>query len=627
MRSFALKLLVCLTLRTAYSAKCHVNFSYSTYPSCAQLSDNVALHWKVESGYIVWAIDVDGVWDWVSVGVSEGGMMGGDLAVARYDSASASWRASDCWANGPATPALDAQQDVSLVSAARQSPVSGGNGAASGSTLVALRRPLDSCDPNGQDRPVLNDTRQTVVFAFGRGAFGYHGIANRGQAEVSFMPSAASAAAGNPPLQALEMRMPNFTIPGSSTTYECVNMELPSDAKYHIYRYEPIIDNTPFVHHFVAYACAPGTAPSSAPGVPYSCLKAMECEEFFMLWAPGISGVDAPAEAALAFGKDSIRHLVLQVHYSNYGGTLNQADSSGFRIHYSPTLKKYDMGVLTIGSYDIAVPPDSSSYTTEPNYCPAGCTSQLAAGGGAVTLVESFYHMHELGRSMVTRHVRGNVELPPLGRREYYNFDYQNSVGIPPATRTLLPGDTLITTCTYTGAGRSETTKYGPSSKDEMCFNFLSYYPYNASITRCISIASAGLAACTTEAVIKSIRSAGALAAAIAADQAVPLPPSNWTFSPYQTTCQRSSINDGGGGGAAPPPLPDELLHGSSSPQPTHGSAGMSGGTLAGILVGSIVGGLVVAFLVGFLIIKGIAKRRQTSSDQGDVPIAKPQPV
>ncbi len=44
----------------------------------------------------------------------------------------------------------------------------------------------------------------------------------------------------------------------------------------------------------------------------------------------------------------------------------------------------------------------------------------------------------------------------------------QAPVEMPPETRLLLPGDELITTCTYSGVGRTEVTRAGQSTYDEM---------------------------------------------------------------------------------------------------------------------------------------------------------------
>jgi hypothetical protein len=39
--------------------------------------------------------------------------------------------------------------------------------------------------------------------------------------------------------------------------------------------------------------------------------------------------------------------------------------------------------------------------------------------------------------------------------------------------QVMEPGDTLITTCTYDSSGRTNTTRFGYASSDEMCFNFM----------------------------------------------------------------------------------------------------------------------------------------------------------
>ncbi|GFR39666.1 hypothetical protein Agub_g137 [Astrephomene gubernaculifera] len=544
------------------ASQCFSNFSPTKYPFCVQASPNVSLHWIVQDGSITWALDVDGAWDWVGVGLSEGGMLGADLAIATHDSQAGQWAAKDYWTQGFNAPQLDNQQDVTLVSVERQSYGAGSKG----NTLVAMRRPLESCDQDGMDRAVLYDTRQIVVFAYGSGELGYHGTTNRGQYELVLMPNTSaatgSASSASVELQTLDLHMPNITVPPNETSYMCVNLALPSSSKFHVYRSEPLIRNAPLVHHFVAYACPGNQPPASQLGLPYDCTgENMQCEEFWMGWAPGVGAVDAPAEAALAFGPGSrggdgndLLYVALQIHYNNPEGLQGEVDSSGFRLLYSSVLKPYDMGVLTLGSYDIAVPPGAASWTTPTNICPGACTAQMMAGRTAssskngsstavpasMTLVESFYHMHKLGRRAVTRHVRNGVELPPLGSRQYFDFNYQAPVSLPPGSRQLLPGDVLLTSCTYSGEGRANTIKLGLGSEQEMCFNFLTYYPYNASVTNCIASSKYDVATCTTGEKLFGMQTKSDVEIGMQAGELVPLP-SNVSYRPYNPTCVRSA--------------------------------------------------------------------------------------
>jgi hypothetical protein len=49
------------------------------------------------------------------------------------------------------------------------------------------------------------------------------------------------------------------------------------------------------------------------------------------------------------------------------------------------------------------------------------------------------------------------------------SFNYQGVSQVLPDSRTLMPGDTLSTICTYNTTGRTSYTKWGFSTQDEMC--------------------------------------------------------------------------------------------------------------------------------------------------------------
>ncbi|KAJ3140828.1 hypothetical protein HK101_003465 [Irineochytrium annulatum] len=88
--------------------------------------------------------------------------------------------------------------------------------------------------------------------------------------------------------------------------------------------------------------------------------------------------------------------------------------------------------------------------------------------------------MHLLGLNLTTQHIRGNTELAPITTRKHYDFNFQVAGPIlAPTARTIMPGDTLITTCSYmpTLGVRTNATTFGEDSTDEMCFDFLFYYP------------------------------------------------------------------------------------------------------------------------------------------------------
>ncbi|KAI8852893.1 hypothetical protein BC829DRAFT_384039 [Chytridium lagenaria] len=67
-----------------------------------------------------------------------------------------------------------------------------------------------------------------------------------------------------------------------------------------------------------------------------------------------------------------------------------------------------------------------------------------------------------------------------------------------------MPGDALITTCSYlpTQGLRTNATTFGESTTDEMCHNFIQYYPKFPPVELCVTFDMLGRALCTTKSVI-----------------------------------------------------------------------------------------------------------------------------
>ncbi len=61
--------------------------------------------------------------------------------------------------------------------------------------------------------------------------------------------------------------------------------------------------------------------------------------------------------SGIRFGKTSVKYVQLQVHWTNEGKSDAFYDSSGIKIHYTPNLRKYDEGVLTVGQMLLELPP------------------------------------------------------------------------------------------------------------------------------------------------------------------------------------------------------------------------------------------------------------------------------
>lgn len=82
-----------------------------------------------------------------------------------------------------------------------------------------------------------------------------------------------------------------------------------------------------------------------------------------------------------------------------------------------------------------------------------------------------------VGKSIVSRHFRAGKELPPIGQLRAFDYAYQGATPIAPDTDTLQPGDELSLQCIFDSTGRSNWTRGGPATNDEMCMAWISYYP------------------------------------------------------------------------------------------------------------------------------------------------------
>jgi len=77
---------------------------------------------------------------------------------------------------------------------------------------------------------------------------------------------------------------------------------------------------------------------------------------------------------------------------------------------------------------------------------------------------------------MVIRHIRNGVEMPPIVRDDYYDFNYQDEVLLNQPVQ-ILPGDDMVLECTYDSSQRNNATVGGWGTPQEMCMVFMEYYP------------------------------------------------------------------------------------------------------------------------------------------------------
>jgi len=280
---------------------------------------------------------------------------------------------------------------------------------------------------------------------------------------------------------------PNYTFlahaTGSSTTpypvpnptndaYVCFNFKSPIKKGEEAIAFAPIIGDARVIHHWILY----GTNTALTDGsITPNCSTGSST--FVTGWAPG--GQNAVMDPDVGLVLD-YQYFMLQIHYNNQK-YADGADASGVAFCTTDTPREHPAGIVTRGTPFISIPPGAKGYSTT-----GSCSTLAADGKSTITVVGTSPHMHLLGSGFKTTHKRGTTDMGdlvnlPLGS---WSFNDQKHYTLSPR-RDVNPGDVLTTTCYYDNP-TSSTVTFGERTQDEMCFDFITVYPYDAATKACL---------------------------------------------------------------------------------------------------------------------------------------------
>ncbi|KAI1904793.1 hypothetical protein AGOR_G00009340 [Albula goreensis] len=364
----------------------------------------------------------------------------------------------DAWSDSTGHVTLDSQQDYQLIKAGRTPD----------GFYLLFKRPFSTCDP--RDYVIEEGTVHLIYGVLDKPLTSLQQLnltnIQTGLQRVLLLRPSTPALQLPKDVQTLEVLAPSVTIPAQETTYWCYIHPLPPDTpKNHIVMYESVITpgNEAIVHHMEVFECAPQL--ETVPNYNGPCESKMKprnlnyCRHVLAAWAMGAEPFYYPPDAGLPFGgPDSSRFLRLEVHYHNPLQIAGRRDSSGIRLYYTPTLRKYDAGIMELGlvyTPVMAIPPRQQNFELT-GYCTAKCTKTALPSRG-IYIFASQLHTHLAGRGVRTVLVRGGREVEVVQEDKHYSTHYQ-------IIRTLkkmvnvLPGDVLLTHCMYNTEDRSKPT-------------------------------------------------------------------------------------------------------------------------------------------------------------------------
>ncbi|KAM6985588.1 dopamine beta-hydroxylase [Aplochiton taeniatus] len=412
----------------------------------------------------------------VVLGMSDRGELTNADLVILWDDGTNSYF-GDAWSDAQGRVSLDSQQDYQLLES-KKTPQG---------LYLLFKRPFRTCD--SRDYLIEEGTVHVIYGVLERpmssvDQLNLSRIQTGIQRVLMLRPDSPTPSLPKD-VRTLEVLAPDVVIPSQETTYWCHIFDLPPNIpKNHIVMYEAVITpgNEAVVHHMEVFECSPDI--ESVPHYSGPCDDKMKpnklnyCRHVLAAWAMGAEAFYYPPDVGLAFGgPGSSRFLRLEVHYHNPLIISGRRDSSGVRLHYTPTLRRLDAGIMELGlAYTplMAIPPKQSSFPLT-GFCTSKCTKTALPPGG-IHIFASQLHTHLAGRGVRTVLVRGGEEVEMVQEDKHFSTHYQTIRRLHKMVN-VLPGDTLITKCTYNTEDRTGPTVGGFGIMEEMCVNYIHYYP------------------------------------------------------------------------------------------------------------------------------------------------------
>jgi len=247
--------------------------------------------------------------------------------------------------------------------------------------------------------------------------------------------------------------------------YHCFYFDPPYDSAAGMLWFQPMLDNTANLHHWILYATNNKTHES---GTSAGCNAQQSGSYFVAGWAPGANNSVVPDDVALDLPSGPKAGLILEVHYYNTTGKA-QEDASGIRFCTGAKAKRPHLAAVhTLGTEGLCIPAGASK--------DFGASCAPRTDMGDIHINGIWPHMHKAARRMVVSIKRKSGTTDVIHDAP---FDFQSQVFFPMNDVVVHPGDSVLTRCYYENDTSSQI-HYGERTQDEMCYAFTMAWPAGA---------------------------------------------------------------------------------------------------------------------------------------------------
>ncbi len=255
---------------------------------------------------------------------------------------------------------------------------------------------------------------------------------------------------------------------GLGEQYVCYHYDVPWNEPVEMVGWETLYDNQQVLHHWLLYSVPPGVP----DGQFFPCIGTHLGQDAQLVagWAVGGNDVDMPENVGMRM-PGAERGFLLEWHFYN-STAAEQLDGSAARVCVlSAGTREHTGGMTWLGTEDLGGPIGM----------PAGQVSEFGGtcvndSSAPIHIFRLWPHMHQWGRHMtsVVQRAGSGASEDVFGMP--FDFNYQVSYE---AAITLMPGDSIRSTCRFQNESFGPVP-FGPSSDQEMCYQFAFSYPAGA---------------------------------------------------------------------------------------------------------------------------------------------------
>ncbi|HET8935012.1 MAG TPA: hypothetical protein VFN67_16300 [Polyangiales bacterium] len=245
---------------------------------------------------------------------------------------------------------------------------------------------------------------------------------------------------------AIDDKTKPYTVPAMTEEHPTITYDAPwGDDDVQLLATRPITQDPAIIHHWILW-------------------DAVERANL-TFWAPGAGGDVLPPDVGLYMPKGPAS-LGLDMHYFNLNSNQPKQDQSGVELCITRKFRPKTAAIYGLRG-NATVPAMQRAENAMP--CTVTATTDVHFLG--ITP-----HMHQLGVHAHLDLKRGSEPMNVIYDGPY-NFEEQR---LKPLNDILVKtADVLTTTCTYQN-DTARDVAWGDSTQDEMCFNWMRYYPRGA---------------------------------------------------------------------------------------------------------------------------------------------------